>query len=172
LNTFITFITFITSITPETVDLGQCRATTCSGVVAREVSRVKYLCLIYVDEKYFYGLPTQEADALWAEAETVALELQQRPDFITADALEPTSMATTLRVRDGAVLVTDGPFAEKKEHLAGFILIDAANLDEAIRVAARVPAVRFGCVEVRPARYLEGSSGPQSTQRDLIPPGG
>ena len=124
---------------------------------------MKYLCLIYVDEKYFYSLPTQEADALWAEAETVALELQQRPDFIAADALEPTSAATTLRVRDGAVLVTDGPFAETKEQLGGFILLDAANLDEAIRIAARVPAVRFGSVEVRPIRHLDGSSGPRST---------
>jgi hypothetical protein len=112
------------------------------------------------------GLPRREvflrfaeasSDALWAQGEALALDLRQRPDFIAADGLEPTATATTLRVRDGKVFVTDGPFAETKEQLAGFLLIDAPNLDEAIKVAARVPTAGLGSVEVRPTRDLERS---------------
>jgi len=113
---------------------------------------MKYLCLIYLDEKQFSALPREESDALWAECEALALELERRPGFIAADSLEPTTTATTLRARSGGMLLTDGPFAETKEQLAGFILIDAVNLDDAIRIAARVPAARFGSVEIRPTR--------------------
>jgi len=115
---------------------------------------MKYLCLIYLDEKRLQALPKEESDALWAECDALARELQRQPGFIAADALEPTTMATTLRHRSGGVMVTDGPFAETKEQLAGFILIEAANLDDAIRIAARVPTARFGSVEVRPTREL------------------
>ena len=123
---------------------------------------MKYLCLVYLDEKTFNALPQEKITALWAESEAYAIELQQRRGFIAADALEPTPAATTVRKRSGAVSVTDGPFAETKEQLGGFVLIDAPNLDEAIKVAARVPAARFGSVEVRPVREYQPHIRPRS----------
>jgi hypothetical protein len=81
--------------------------------------------------------------------------MRNRSGVLGADALEPTATAVTLRRRRGTVSVTDGPFAETKEQLGGLVLIDAPNLDEAIKVAARVPSARFGSVEVRPVRAPE-----------------
>lgn len=114
---------------------------------------MKYLCLIYYDEKKLNALPQGQVDSLWAEADAYAKELRLNRGFLAADALEPTSSAVTLRRRRaGAISVTDGPFAETKEQLGGVLLVDAANLDEAIKVAARVPSARFGSVEVRPVK--------------------
>ena len=115
---------------------------------------MKYLCLIYYDEKTLDGWAPAERDAFWAEAETLALGLMQERKLAGGQALEPTSAAVTLRNRRGSVSVTDGPFAETREQLGGVALIHAANLDEAIRIAARVPAARFGSIEVRPVREL------------------
>jgi hypothetical protein len=81
--------------------------------------------------------------------------LRERGLLVAAEALQPVETATTLRVRGGRATITDGPFAETKEQLAGFYLIDAANLDEALEVAAKIPPAREGSIEVRPVRQLE-----------------
>jgi hypothetical protein len=109
---------------------------------------MKYLCLVYSEEERLASL----ADA---ECLDVSESLKSSGHRIAAEALHPVRTATTLRVRDGRVTVTDGPFAETKEQLAGFYLIDAIDLDEALRVAARIPAARVGSVEVRPVRELQ-----------------
>jgi hypothetical protein len=113
---------------------------------------MKYVCLVYFDERELNALPKKEIDALHAEAEAYVTEMRRREGFLAADALEPTDSAVTLRKRRGAVSVSDGPFAETKEQLGEVVLIDAPNLDEAIKVAARVPSARFGSVEIRPVR--------------------
>jgi hypothetical protein len=92
----------------------------------------------------------EEGMAMVKEYVAVADSLRERGQYIAAERLQPTSTATTVRVKDGKTLATDGPFAETKEQLAGFYFIEAKDLDEAIGVAARLPASRHGCVEVRP----------------------
>ncbi|MDD3764882.1 MAG: YciI family protein [Nevskiales bacterium] len=108
---------------------------------------MKYLCLVYSDERALEGFPDSECmacgDALRASGQMIA-----------AEALQPVATATTLRVRDGKASITDGPFAETKEQLAGFYLVEAANLDEALRIAAKIPPARVGSIEVRPVREL------------------
>lgn len=106
---------------------------------------MKYLVLIYENEKRFEsGFDPKEL------AEYQALGKEFGSKILGGHALKPTKTATTVKVRDGKRLATDGPFAETKEQLGGFYLLDAANLDEAIAFAGRIPAARFGCVEVRP----------------------
>ena len=107
---------------------------------------MKYLCLVYIDE-------TQEGVR---DSECLAFgnSLHQSGRCLAAEPLHPVHTATTVRVRDGKVSITDGPFAETKEQLAGFYLIDAKNLDEAIGVAAKIPPARIGSIEVRPVREL------------------
>ena len=108
---------------------------------------MKYLCLVYLDERRLPEVPDAECIAC-GEA------LRHSGRMVAAEALQSVHTATTVRVRDGKVSVTDGPFAETKEVLAGFYLVDAADLDEAIRIAARIPPARIGSVEVRPVRAL------------------
>jgi hypothetical protein len=108
---------------------------------------MKYLCLVYGEEDLMAGVPDAEC-ADWGAT------LDAAGHRIAAEALQPVRTATTVRVRNGNVAVTDGPFAETKEQLAGFYLIDAADLDEAIRLAARIPPARVGAIEVRPVREL------------------
>ena len=109
---------------------------------------MKYLCLVYLEEQKLRAVPDRECqncgDGLRASGVLVA-----------AEALKPVETATTVRVRHGKVAVTDGPFAETKEQLAGFYLIDARDLDEALQVAAAIPPAREGSIEVRPVRELE-----------------
>ena len=114
---------------------------------------MKYLCLIYVDENKLAALPPIELEAFWSECAAYSLELASSGGLVCA-SLEPAAAAATLRRRKGKLCVTDGPFAETKEQLGGFILVDAANLDAAITIAAKVPAARLGSVEVRPVRNL------------------
>ena len=113
---------------------------------------MKYLCLIYLPERQLAALSDDEQKALWAECNAYALELSRGRGYLGGEALESTGAATTLRKRNGAISVTDGPFAETKEQLGGYLLIDAANLDAAIKLAARIPGARFGSIEVRPVR--------------------
>jgi hypothetical protein len=108
---------------------------------------VKYLCLVYGEEELMQGVPDAECAAC-GEA------LAAAGHHIAAEALQPVRTATTVRVRNDQVSVTDGPFAETKEQLAGFYLIEAANLDEAIRLASKIPPARVGAIEVRPIREL------------------
>jgi hypothetical protein len=117
---------------------------------------MKYLCLVYYDEARLDALSPSEYDALVSEALAYDEELRTSGHYIVSDALQSVQTATTLRVRNGKVATLDGPFAETKEQLGGFILIDARDLNEAIRVASKIPPARLGCVEVRPVQELGG----------------
>jgi hypothetical protein len=112
---------------------------------------VKYMLLIYLDEAWG-RLPVTERQQMYWEQMKVADELRAQGQYLAGSPLHPVSTATSVRVRDGKRLVTDGPFAETREQLGGYMLIDVDNLDEAIAVAARGPLVRAGTVEVRPVR--------------------
>lgn len=109
---------------------------------------MKYMLLIYGNETT--KRTPEEGMAMVKDYVIVADSLRAAGKYIAAERLQPTSTATTVRVKDGKTLTTDGPFAETKEQLAGFYFIEANDLDEAIGVAARLPASRHGCVEVRP----------------------
>lgn len=108
---------------------------------------MKYLCLVYSIEQDLETLTD-------AECLAVSEALKESGKRIAAEALEPVLTATSVRVRNGRISVMDGPFAETKEQLAGFYLIEATDLNDAIRVAAQIPAARVGTVEVRPVREL------------------
>jgi hypothetical protein len=112
---------------------------------------MKYLCLVYCEEEKLHTLPESPRDA-----ECIAYDdkLNQSGQRVAAQALESVQTATTVRVRNGKVAITDGPFAETKEQLVGFYLIDVRDLNEALRVAANIPPARVGSVEVRPIRQL------------------
>ena len=111
---------------------------------------MKYLCLIYENEKQFETLPPAESEAIMNEYFTFTDDIQKNGKLVAAEALQPTATASTVRVRNGKVSTTDGPFAETKEQLGGFYLIEATDLNDAIQVASRIPSARFGAVEVRP----------------------
>lgn len=108
---------------------------------------MKYVCLVYLDERRLSDVPD-------AECKACGDALRRSGHMIAAEALQSVHTATTVRVRGGKVSVTDGPFAETKEVLAGFYLVDATNLDQAIDIAANIPPARIGSVEVRPVREL------------------
>ncbi len=110
---------------------------------------MKYLCLVYGEENKLEGMGDEECVA-YDEA------LRGSGHCLVSEALQPIHTATTMRVRNGKMSVTDGPYAETKEQLAGFYLIDARDLNEAIQIASKIPPARIGCVEVRPVRQLAG----------------
>jgi hypothetical protein len=114
---------------------------------------MKYMLLIYSDEKSWSD---DEREHCFAESTQLTHELDARGQFCGASPLQPVAMATSVRVRGGKRQVTDGPFAETREQLGGYFLVEAADLDEAIRIAARIPAARKGTVEVRPIMPLPG----------------
>ena len=114
---------------------------------------MKYMLLIYGDEKL---LSEGDREQCYEESLQLAHEVKERGAYLGASPLHPTATATSVRIRDGKRMVTDGPFAETKEQLGGFYLIDVANLDEAMGIAARIPAARWGTVEVRPVIELPG----------------
>lgn len=113
---------------------------------------MKYLCLVYSEEDKLHTQPDSPKDA---ECLAYAENLRQTGRLLAGEPLESVQTATTVRVRGGKVTVTDGPFAETKEQLAGFYLIDAQDINEAIRVAAKIPPARVGSIEVRPVRQLQ-----------------
>lgn len=114
---------------------------------------MKYMMLIYGDE----GAWTEaEREACFGESIALTRELHAKGQFLGASPLHPVATATSVRVRQGKRLVTDGPFAETSEQLGGFFLIDAPNLDDAIAIAARIPGAAKGTVEVRPVYELPG----------------
>jgi hypothetical protein len=117
---------------------------------------MKYMLLIYSDENAWGG---GEREACFAESTQLCHDLADRGQFISASPLHPVATATSVRVRDGKRLVTDGPFAETREQLGGYFMIEARDLDEAIGVAARIPGARKGTVEVRPVVELSGLPG-------------
>jgi len=114
---------------------------------------MKYMLLIYVNEQ---ALSETEREACYVESTQLAHEIKSNGQYLAANPLHPTSMATSVRVRDGKRLVTDGPFAETREQLGGYFLIDAKDLDAAIGIAARIPMARKGTVEVRPVVEIPG----------------
>jgi hypothetical protein len=111
---------------------------------------VKYLCLVYLEETKLDALSKSEAAALTDESLDYDDVLRDNGHLIAAHALKRTATATTVRVRNGRVLTTDGPFAESKEQLIGFLLIEAKDKDEATELASKVPLARMGSIEVRP----------------------
>jgi hypothetical protein len=114
---------------------------------------MKYMLLIYADEQAWTD--AERADC-YAESTRLAHQLKANGQYLATAPLQPVATATTVQVRDGKRLVTDGPFAETREQLGGYYLIDASNLDEAIAIAARIPGARKGTVEVRPVLEIEG----------------
>ena len=116
---------------------------------------MKYLCLVYHEEAKIDALPKSEYDAIVCEVLDYREELRHSGHYIASSPLEPVQAAATIRVRGGKVSITDGPFAETKEQLGGFYLIDARDLNEAIRLASKMPPARLGCIEVRPIKEFD-----------------
>lgn len=114
---------------------------------------MKYMLLIYLEER---ALSESERAECYAESTQLAQEIHSNGQYLAANPLHPTAMATSVRVRGGKRLVTDGPFAETREQLGGYFLIDAKHLDDAIAIAARIPMARKGTVEVRPVIEIPG----------------
>ncbi|MNO86186.1 YCII-related domain protein [compost metagenome] len=113
---------------------------------------MKYLCLIYVDEKAAARLPPEEYRAVVDECLTYEERLRESGHLVAAEALQSVECATTLRHHNGQLSITDGPFAETREQLGGFYMIEARDLNEAIQIAAKIPPGRLGAIEVRPIR--------------------
>lgn len=116
---------------------------------------MKYLCLIYDEEKTVAKMSQSESEAFMGEYFAFTDAIQKSGHHLGSNALQPVSTATTVRVRNGKVSTTDGPFAETKEQLGGYYLIEARDLNDAIQVASRIPSARLGCVEVRPIMEFE-----------------
>ena len=117
---------------------------------------MKYMLLIYMEGD---ALNEAEREHCYIESTEVVNQLKASGQYLAAAPLEPVSTATSVRVRDGKRLVTDGPFAETREHLGGYFLVEAKNLDEAIGIAGRIPGARWGTVEVRPVVHLPALHG-------------
>ncbi len=113
---------------------------------------MKYLCLVYVEEKTLNAMTRDERVALSDESMAYCDGLQKIGQLLGASPLHPVETATTVRVRDGKVSTTDGPFAETKEQLGGYLLIDVRDLNDAVRIASKFPAAQYGSIEVRPIK--------------------
>jgi hypothetical protein len=111
---------------------------------------MKYMLLIYHEERSWDTSTEAERQQIYGEYRELIGELSSRGKFVSGSELQPVTTATTVRVRDGKELVTDGPFAETHEQLGGYFLIEAENLDEATAIAARIPSARTGPIEIRP----------------------
>ena len=108
---------------------------------------MKYMLLVYMNEQ---AMTEAEREHCYAESTRLTQELHAKGQYVTAAPLHPVATATSVRIREGKSLVTDGPFAETREQLGGFYMVEAKDLDEAIKLAAGIPAVRTGSIEVRP----------------------
>ena len=117
---------------------------------------MQYILLIYANEAEMTGRSPEDKQAMFAEYGEFTKSIIGSGHFKAGDALQPTSTATTVRVRDRKPLVTDGPFAETREQLGGYYIIEAPDLDRAIAIAGRVPAARWGTVEIRPVMEIPG----------------
>jgi hypothetical protein len=113
---------------------------------------MQYLLLIYQNENN--AMAEGDQKAMFKEYGDFTASIIQSGNMVAGDALEPTSTATTVRVREGKTLTTDGPFAETKEQLGGYYMVEAKDLDAAIKLAARIPGAKYGSIEVRPVRVL------------------
>ena len=117
---------------------------------------MKYLCLMYYDESTLEAMGEATYEALVQETFKYNEELRRNGHYVTANALQPVRTATTVRMRRGKISATDGPFAETNEQLGGIIVIEARDLNEAIRIGSRFPPARFGSVEIRPVKEGKG----------------
>ncbi|NMO15622.1 YciI family protein [Pyxidicoccus fallax] len=120
---------------------------------------MRYVLTIYENEKLWEALSKEEADQVMGEYFTFTDGIRKSGNYLGGEALQPVATATTVRIRDGKRLTTDGPFAETKEQLGGFYLIEAENIDQAIAIASRIPTARTGCVEVRPVMEVMSDQG-------------
>jgi hypothetical protein len=111
---------------------------------------MKYLCLIYDEEQKLNAMSKAESDQFMGEYFGFTEDIRKKGHYVAGEALHPVTSATTVRVRNGSTVTTDGPFAETTEQLGGFYLIDARDLNEAIQVAAKIPSAKIGSIEVRP----------------------
>ena len=116
---------------------------------------MQYLCLIYDDEKAWQKMSQAESGAIMGEFHAYTESIKKSGNYVGGNALQPTHTATTVRVRQGKLATTDGPFAETKEQLGGYYLVEARDLNEAIQVASRIPSARLGCIEVRPVMEIK-----------------
>lgn len=119
---------------------------------------MNYLCLIYSDETMWPKLPKSETDMMMREYLDFTDGIRKSGHYLGGNRLQPTHAATTVRIRNGKLSTTDGPYAETKEQLGGYYLIDAKDLNEAIQIAARIPGARVGGIEVRPTWEVPGQS--------------
>ena len=117
---------------------------------------MKYLCLIYSDESQWPKLSQEENATMMAEYRAFGESVQASGQYIAGHRLHPTNMATTVRIRNGKLSTTDGPFAETKEQLGGFYLVEAKDLNEAIQIGAKIPGAKHGSIEVRPVWEMTG----------------
>ena len=115
---------------------------------------MQYMLLIYQDETGWPQLSDEERGRMIQEYTAFTDEVRASGALVASDPLQPTSSATTVEVRDGETLTTDGPFAETKEQLGGYYLVDVESLDEALHWAAKIPSARFGKIEVRPIMQI------------------
>lgn len=120
---------------------------------------MQYLILIYSDEKAWAGMPEAEMNAAFAAYMQYSLEMGTAKVSLGGASLQPVATATTVRVANGKTVTTDGPFAETKEQLGGYYVIDVPNLDDAIKWAAKCPGAAHGCVEVRPLGVISNADG-------------
>ncbi len=117
---------------------------------------MKYMLLIYMSEN---AMNETEREQCYKDSTQLAHDLEANNHYLSANPLQPVAMATSVRVREGKRLVTDGPFAETREQLGGYFLVDAKDLDAAIKIAERIPAARKGTVEIRPVMEIPGLPG-------------
>jgi hypothetical protein len=111
---------------------------------------MRYLCLIYESEAAAASMSKEEGEKMFGEYHAFTDGIRKSGQYVGGEALQPTETATTVRVRNGKVQTTDGPFAETKEQLGGYYLVNASDLNEAIQIAAKIPGARYGSVEIRP----------------------
>ena len=115
---------------------------------------MRYILLIYSRETDWTSLPDKEKGAMYQQYVACTESLKKSGNYVAGDGLEPTTMATTVRVRDGKTLTTDGPFAETREQLGGYYMVQAKDLDEATALAARIPGATTGSIEIRPVMQM------------------
>lgn len=116
---------------------------------------MRYLCLIYDDEKKIEAMKQDESERFMGEYFQFTDDIRKSGQYLAGEALQPVSTATTVRIRNGRVTTTDGPFAETKEQLGGFYMVQARDLNEAIQVAAKIPSAKIGSIEIRPVVEFE-----------------
>jgi hypothetical protein len=118
---------------------------------------MKYLCMVFCEESKLEALTPAELQALDDESLAYDQTIREKGHLIAAQALQPVRTAATVRIKNGKPLVTDGPFAETREQIGGFILIDAKDRNEAVQIASKIPSIRLGGIEVRPIKELHAS---------------